>query len=118
MNTNTTMNTSLKWVFHNNIYYTWDVSIGKYGGFQYKNSNDEITTEEIKLENISEIFECLETFEYSHINDCIGISETTIDLPNIPKGSKFGWDHNANCWVYFNNNSIKPSYYAKKLTSV
>jgi len=23
-----------------------------------------------------------------HINDCIGISETTIDLPNIPKGSK------------------------------
>lgn len=110
------MNTSLKWVYHNNYYYTWDVSIGKYGAFQYK--NNEIITEEINLDNIGEITNCLENFEYSHINDCIGVSETTIELPNIPKGSKFGWDHIANCWVYFKNNSIKPSYFAKKIAAV
>jgi hypothetical protein len=118
MNVNTNMNTSIKWIYKNNNYYTWNVSIGKYGAFQYKNANDEIMTEEITLNNIGEITKCLETFEYSYIDDCIGISETTIDLPNIAKGSKFGWDDKANCWVYFENNSIKPSYFAKKITSV
>ena len=118
MNMNTNMNSYLKWIYKNNNYYTWDVSIGKFGAFQYKNSNNEIITEEIKLENIGEITKCLDTFEYSHINDCIGINETTIELPNIPIGSKFGWDDKAYCWVYFKINSIKPSYFAKKITSV
>lgn len=112
----TTMNTSQKWVYKNNGYYTWDISIGKFGGFQYKNSNNEIITEEIELNNIGDISNCIDTIEYSHINDCIGISETTIDLPNIPKGSKFGWDDKAYCWTYFQINSIKPSFYAKKIT--
>jgi hypothetical protein len=56
--------------------------------------------------------------EYSHINDCTGISETTVDLPNISKGSKFGWDDKAYCWTYFEINSTKPSYYAKKISNV
>ena len=47
------MNTSPTWVkTANNAYYTWDVSIGKLGGFFHKNSNNEITTEEITLEDI------------------------------------------------------------------
>jgi hypothetical protein len=113
------MNTSSTWVkTANNAYYTWDVSIGKFGGFYYKNSNNEITTEEITLENIGDITECIPTLEYSHINDCIGISITTVELPNIPIGSKFGWDSVTNCWVYFFNNHLKPSYYAKKLERV
>ena len=109
------MNTEPKWIYKNKEYYTWDISIGELGGFKYKNSNNEIKIEEIKLNNIGEITKCLETFEYSHINDCIGISETTIDLPNIPICTKFGWDDKAYCWVYFENNKIKPSYFAKKL---
>ncbi len=122
MNVNTNMNTSTKWIFKNNYYYTWNGLIGKYGAFLYTNTNtntnNEIITEEIDLNNIGEITKCLDTFEYSHINDCTGISETIIDLPNISKGSKFGWDDKANCWVYFEKNSIKPSYFAKKITSV
>lgn len=109
------MNISQKWVFRNNFYYTWDVSIGEYGGFTYKNNDNKITVEEIKLINIGDITKCLETFEYSNIEDCLGISETTIDLPNIPKGSKFGWDDKAFCWVYFEKAFIKPSYFAKKI---
>jgi|694.fasta_scaffold13480_5 hypothetical protein len=112
------MNTSLKWIYKNNNYYTWDVSIGKYGAFHYKNSNNEIITEEITLDNIGPITTCLETFEYSHINDCIGISETTVELSNIPIGSKFGWDDKAYCWVYYLTNSLKPSFFAKRISSV
>ena len=114
----TNMNTSKKWVYKNNYYYTWDVSIGKYGGFHYKNTNNETSIEEIKLENIGEITKCIDTIDYSHINDCIGISETTIELPNIPIGSKFGWDDKACCWVYFQINSVNPSYFAKKISTV
>ena len=109
------MNTSEKWVYKNDYFYTWDISIGKFGGFKYKNSNQESSIEEIKLENIGEITKCLDTFEYSHIND---ISETTIDLPNVKKGSKFGWDHKAYCWVYFETNKLYPSYFAKKISTV
>lgn len=111
------MNTSLKWIFENNSYYTWDSSIGNFGGFLYKNSNNEITEQQITLENIGEITKCIDTLEYSHINDCIGISNTSITLPNIPIGSKYGWDPKTNCWIYFQNNEIKPSYFAKKISS-
>ena len=34
------------WIKYNdNSSYTWDANIGKYGGFNYKNKNNEITTE-------------------------------------------------------------------------
>ena len=94
----------------------WDATIGKYGGFNYKIENDKITTEEIKLENIGEITKCRPTVIYSHINNCIGVNNTTIDLsPEIPKGSKYGWDNDNLCWVYYINNDVYPSYYAKKI---
>ena len=39
------MNTSLEWIKDNdNTYYTWDATIGKYGGFYHKNSNNELGT--------------------------------------------------------------------------
>lgn len=111
------MNTSLEWIKDNdNTYYTWDATIGKYGGFYHKNSNNELTTEEITLNNIGDITKCSPSVIYSHINSCVGVSNTTIDLiPEIPKGSKFGWDINNLCWVYYNNNEVYPSYYAKKM---
>lgn len=114
------MNTSPVWIkdnINNKGLYTWDSSIGNYGGFIYNNSNN-IVNEEIKLENIGEIQECLSNIEYPHINECIGISNTTIDLNYIPKNSKYGWDYKNNCWVYYLNNNIKPSYFAKKLENV
>jgi hypothetical protein len=114
------MNTSLKWVKYNDNndseLYTWDATIGKYGAFMYKNSNNETRTEEIELNNIGEIKECINDINYLHINDCVGISETTIDLiDDIPKGSKFGWDNKNFCWVYYLNNKVEPSYYSKKM---
>ena len=112
------MNISPICVKENMEYYTWDSSIGKYGGFFYKNSNNEKTNFEIELYNIGEIQECLNNQDYSHINDCIGISNTTIDLNNIPKGSKYGWDKKNYCWVYYKNNEIYPSYFSKKIESV
>jgi hypothetical protein len=109
------MNTSYKWVnAENNSKYTWDYTIGgKYGTFIYKNSNNEIIKEEITV--IGEIKECSKSLEYSHINDCIGISEISSILNDYPMVKKIGWDSNIYCWVFFNNNSTKPAYYAKKL---
>ena len=46
----------------------------------YKNSNNETRIEEIELNNIGEIKECINDINYLHINDCVGISQTTIDL--------------------------------------
>lgn len=30
---------------------------------------------------------------------------TTIDLPEIPIGTPYGWSPNDNCWYYFVNNT-------------
>jgi len=110
-------NSSTKWIKNNDdTYYTWDASIGKYGGFHHKNSKNELKTEEITLNNIGEISKCVSTVIYSHVNNCIGISNTTVDLiPEIPKGSKFGWDSNNIAWVYYIDNDVYPTYYAKKM---
>ena len=108
---------SIIWIKNDNdnSYYTWNSSIGKYGGFNYKNQNNEIITEEITLNNIGEISKCLPSVIYSHVNNCIGISNTTVDLiPEIPKGSKFGWDSNNIAWVYYIDNDVYPTYYEKK----
>jgi tetratricopeptide (TPR) repeat protein len=68
------------------------------------------------LNNIGEIKECINDINYLHINDCVGISETTIDLiDDIPKGTKFGWDNKNFCWVYYLNNNVEPTYYSKKM---
>jgi hypothetical protein len=105
------------WIKYNdNSTYTWDANIGKYGGFNYKNENNEITTQEIQLENIGQITPCKNTIIYSHINNCIGLNNTTIDLiPEIPKDSKFGWDTENLCWIYYKNSDVYPSYYANKI---
>jgi hypothetical protein len=110
-------NSSTEWIKNNDdTYYTWDASIGKYGGFHHKYSNNELKTEEITLNNIGEISKCVSTVIYSHVNNCIGVSNTTVDLiPEIPKGSKFGWDSNNIAWVYYIDNDVYPSYYAKKM---
>ena len=110
-------NSSTEWIKNNDdTYYTWDASIGKYGGFHHKYSNNELKTEEITLNNIGEISKCVSTVIYSHVNNCIGVSNTTVDLiPEIPKGSKFGWDSNNIAWVYYIDNDVYPTYYAKKM---
>ena len=110
----------LEWINNNdNTYYTWDASIGKYGGFHHKNLQNAVITQEIDLDNIGEIKKCIATIIYSHVNNCIGISNTTIDLiPEIPKGSRFGWDSNNLSWVYYIDNDVYPSYYAKKIENV
>ena len=78
-----------------------------------------IMKEEITLNNIGEISKCLPSVIYSHVNNCIGISNTTVDLiPEIPKGSKFGWDSNNIAWVYYIDNDVYPTYYAKKLIDI
>ena len=114
------MDKSIDWVNNNdNTYYTWDATIGNYGGFYHKNINNEITTEEITLNNIGDISKCMPTVIYSHINNCIGINNTTIDLsPEIPKGSKYGWDSTNLVWIYYINNDVYPSYYAKKMIDI
>jgi hypothetical protein len=109
------MNTEPKWVnTPNNSRYTWCADLGTCGGFIEKNSNGETLFTTITINNIGEITPCLTTVEYSHINDCIGVSETTLELPNIPIGSKYGWDSKAYCWVYYMINSVMPSYFAKR----
>lgn len=114
-------NLSAEWI-NNNIdgsYYTWNANIGKYGGFYHKNLNNELFIEEIELEHIGEINKCSPTVIYSHINNCIGLNKTSIDLiPEIPKGSKFGWDSNNLAWVYYNDNDVYPCYYCKKKSIV
>lgn len=107
---------------NDNSYYTWNASIGKYGGFNYKyqNKNNEITTEIIELKHIGEIAPCKNTIIYSHINNCIGLNTTSIDLsiPEIPIGTKYGWDNDNFCWVYYIDNDVYPTYYAKKLIDI
>lgn len=109
------MNTAYKWInAENNSKYTWDNSTDAiYGTFIYKNSNNEITKENIN--NIGAINECILTLDYLHINDCIGVCDFKLNLINYPTIKKIGWDSKNYCWVFFNNNSIKPSYYAKKI---
>jgi len=109
-----------EWINNNdNTYYNWDASIGKYGGFHHKNSNGDVSTQEIELNNIGDISKCSPTVIYSHINNCNGLNNTTIDLiSDIPKGSKFGWDRDNLAWVYYLNNDVYPSYFCKKVESV
>jgi len=72
----------------NNIEYTWEISIGKYGGFIYRNiSNQERNYEYINQNDISDIDECEKDLEYLNINECIGVHSTSVDLPNIKAGS-------------------------------
>jgi len=108
-----------EWIYNTaNTYYTWNATIGKYGGFIHKNSNGDVSTQEIELNNISKISKCNPTVIYSHINNCNGVNNTTIDLsPGIPKGSKYGWDRDNLAWVYYINNDIYPSYCANKIES-
>ena len=108
-----------EWINNNdNTYYNWDASIGKYGGFHHKNSNGDVSTQEIELNNIGEISKCSPTVIYSHINNCNGLNNTTIDLiSDIPKGSKFGWDRDNLAWVYYLNNDVYPIYFCKKVES-
>ena len=109
-----------EWINNNdNTYYNWDATIGKYGGFHHKNSNGDVSSQEIELSNIGEISKCSPTVIYSHVNNCNGLNNTTIDLiPEIPKGSKFGWDRDNLVWVYYLNNDVYPSYFCKKIESV
>jgi hypothetical protein len=100
----------------NNIEYTWEISIGKYGGFIYRNiSNQERKYEYINQNDISEIDECEKDLEYLNINECIGVHSTSVDLPNIKAGSKFGWDYKNKAWTYFINGKEYPSYYSIKI---
>lgn len=117
------MDTSIWIKYNDKSAYTWNANIGKYGGFNfknYKNETNEIITEFIELENIGKITPCKNTIIYSHINNCIGVSNTTIDLEisDIPKGSKYGWDNDNLCWVYYKKDDVYPSYYAKKIETI
>ena len=64
----------------------------------------------IELSNIGNITICNSNIQYSTPEDVSGLSTTTIELPNIPKGSSYGWDHINNVWVYYINNA--PLYYS------
>ena len=93
--------------------YTWDISIGNVGGFRYEDYDGNFTDKPIELVNISDIKICNDDITYSTKNNILGVSKTTIDLPNVPIGSEFGWDDTANCWVYFTDDSkCHPTHYA------
>jgi hypothetical protein len=90
--------------------YEWDSKIGDYGGFIYIKHNNEIDTKPIELSNISIINKCNENITYSPKENVSGLSITTIELDNIPKGSLYGWNHNNNAWIYYINDI--PSFYS------
>ena len=35
-------------------------------------------------------------------------------FPEIPIGTKYGWDIDNFCWVYYKNKDVYPTFYAKK----
>ena len=96
-----------------NIYkkYTWDATIGSIGGFRYECIDGTFVDKSIELSNIGSITVCDNVNNYSNKTECLGISKTSIDLPDIPNGTDYGWDAIANCWVYFTNqNQEKPTH--------
>ena len=95
-----------------NIYesYEWKSNIGQFGGFEYIKYNKEIVLKPIELSNIGEITKCNGNTVYLSQDKISGISQTTIELDNIPKGSYYGWDMNNKIWIYYINNI--PSYYS------
>lgn len=95
--------------------YYWDSSIGSIGGFKYQDYNDNVIDKPIELSNIGNITKIDNSDDYTNKKDCLGISKTTVDLPNIPIGSYFGWDDKNNSWVYFIDDNDKPSYYSNYL---
>ena len=114
------MNNNQIWVKtnDNNIEYTWNIAIGKYGGFIYRNLiNGQRNYEYIKPEQISDIDECEKDLQYLNINECLCVHTTSVDLLNskIKAGSKFGWDYQNRAWTYFIDGKEKPSYYSIKI---
>lgn len=98
--------------------YNWDISVGIMGGFKYIDYNDNFIDKPMEMSNIGEIMKIddNEIHKYSNKNDCLGISKTSVELPNVPIGSFFGWDDKNNCWIYFLDENDKPSYYSNYIS--
>lgn len=100
---------------NNYKFYRWNANIGDYGAFQYyKDNQNEISNIPIKLINIGDINICDTTKSYTLLNDISGLNKTTIELPNIPKNTPFGWSHEDNLWLYYTNKTNdKATHYTK-----
>lgn len=96
-------------------YYTWDASIGSFGGFSYKKDNKIIDNKPITLENIDTIKICKD-IPYTLKNNILGLSKTSVELPYVPLNTEYGWDDKNNCWTYFTEaSSDAPQYYSSYL---
>jgi hypothetical protein len=101
-----------------NVYkkYTWDATIGNIGGFRYERHDGTFSDKGIEMTNIGSISVCENCNDYSNKSECLGISKTSIDLPNVFKGTDYGWDAVANKWVYFTDETQeKPTHYSDYL---
>jgi hypothetical protein len=107
-----------------NVEYSWCHYMGNLGSFRYKqsNPNNEYNDIIIKLDNISDIYECDETTEYSKIHECLGLTFIPNKISTIPLYSLIGYDSKNNCWLIFVNDgeepneNTRPSYYYNNLT--
>jgi hypothetical protein len=104
-----------------NIEYSWCHYIGNLGCFRYKQSNLQYNDVNINLDDISDIYECDETINYSKIHECLGLTFIPNELSTIPLYSLIGYDSINNCWLIFVNDNkepnenTRPSYYYKNL---
>jgi hypothetical protein len=89
--------------------YSYDSSIGDIGGFHYyvngfSAPNPSVTvmpshTVALTPQNIGQI-EVAESVKATS-EDVQTMFYTSVDLPNVPKGTAYGWAHEIDCWVYF-----------------
>ena len=104
-----------------NVEYSWCHYIGNLGCFRYKDQNSNYTNVNIELDNISDIYECDNTTNYSKIHECLGLTFIPNKLSTIPLYSLVGYDSKNSCWLIFSNDgkepdeNTRPSYYYKNL---
>jgi len=107
-----------------NVEYCWCHYIGSLGSFRYKEPNWQYRDVNIELVDISDIYECNETTEYSKIHECLGLAFIPNEISTIPIYSLIGYDSKNNCWLIFVNNNetptenTKPTYYYNNLISL
>jgi len=107
-----------------NVEYSWCHYIGNLGCFRYKEPNRQYRDVNIELDNISDIYECNETTEYSKIHECLGLAFIPNEISTIPIYSLIGYDSKNNCWLIFANDdkepteNTKPTYYYNNLISL
>ena len=93
--------------------YRYDADVGEFGAFHYYMNGSAVPNHTVVFQshNIGAIVSLSDNITSADVQD---IFFTTIELPNVPTGTPYGWSHNYDCWAYFTNGTDQLATYMSR----